>query len=806
MSVLSGLSVVEVASEVAGPYTTKLLADLGAGVTKVEPPGGDPARRIGPFAGNEPGEDRSVLFLHCNTSKRSVRIDLEHPEGAELLRRLVRGADVLVTDRRPEELAALGIDFEGLASETPSLVVLSFTPFGWDGPNAHHAATPLTTFHSAGEGYLTPVASHLMPEVVNRPPVRQGRFAAQYKLATYTGTLVLAAVFAARATGCGQVIELSEQDALIGLNFFEFQGYLELGLTPTRASLAVPFGGIMRCADGYLQFTFHEEHQSARPGKGHGRPGVGARRVGVHGAVTPRPSRRDQRPVGGVAVHQEQRRGSGGRPGHGGDRRPLPLGGRGSPVRTDGGARLSGAHRASGCRERQLSDRTVALLRRGAHSRPGARTGRAHPGGSLRSRTDPRPAGRPCGRWNDLRPATQGEEEKVIHANRKGALAGVRILDFTWAVAGPTATMTAATLGAEVIKVETRLRLDVLRRSGFTSATTNRQKKAITLNLRHPRAVELAKRLVTVSDAVAESFRPGVMDSLGLGYEALRAVKADIIMLSSSMAGQHGPYARFAGYAPMFVALSGLGEMTGYADGPPTQIRVGGDIIVGVHGGFALLAALVHHQATGEGVHIDLSSIESQSNLIGDSILEHTLNGTAPSRAGNDEPGLVPHDCFRCRGDDQWVAIGVGTDSQWQGLVAAMGRPDWAKDPDLDTPEGRWAARHAVGERVNEWTSTRSPGEVTAALQAQGVPSAPSFRAPELFADPHVTSRDLLATVPGEGREWRLLRLGGRLPITPLQLDRAGPAMGESNEEVFKGLLGLSDEEITELEADGVFT
>jgi crotonobetainyl-CoA:carnitine CoA-transferase CaiB-like acyl-CoA transferase len=261
VSLLSGLSVVEVASEVAGPYTTKLLADLGADVTKVEPPGGDPARRIGPFAGNEPGQDRSVLFLHCNTTKRSVRIDLEHPEGAELLRRLVRGAEVLVTDQRPEEMAALGLDFEGLASETPSLVVLSFTPFGWDGPNAHHAATPLTTFHSAGEGYLTPVASHLMPEVVNRPPVRQGRFAAQYKLATYAGTLVLAAVFAARATGCGQVIELSEQDALIGLNFFEFQGYLELGLTPTRASLAVPFGGIMRCADGYLQFTFHEEHQ-----------------------------------------------------------------------------------------------------------------------------------------------------------------------------------------------------------------------------------------------------------------------------------------------------------------------------------------------------------------------------------------------------------------------------------------------------------------------------------------------------------------------------------------------------------------
>ena len=154
----------------------------------------------------------------------------------------------------------------------------------------------------------------------------------------------------------------------------------------------------------------------------------------------------------------------------------------------------------------------------------------------------------------------------------------------TWAVAGPMATMTLASLGADVIKVETSLRLDVLRRSAFTGSTTNRQKKAITLNLRHEKAVALAKRLVAQSDVVAESFRPGVMDGLGLAYPDLKSVKEDIIMLSSSMAGQRGPYARFAGYAPMFVALSGLGDMTGYEDGPPTQIRVGGDIIVSIDG------------------------------------------------------------------------------------------------------------------------------------------------------------------------------------------------------------------------------
>ncbi len=390
--------------------------------------------------------------------------------------------------------------------------------------------------------------------------------------------------------------------------------------------------------------------------------------------------------------------------------------------------------------------------------------------------------------------------------DRAGALEGVRVLDFTWAVAGPTATMIAASLGAEVIKVETALRLDVLRRSPFTGATTNRQKKAVTLNLRHPTAVDLVKRLAAMSDVVAESFRPGVMDSLGLGYRALRKVKDDIIMLSSSMAGQSGPYSRFAGYAPMFVALSGLGDMTGYPDGPPTQIRVGGDVIVGVHGAFALMTALVHRQATGHGTHIDLSSIEAQSSLIGDAFLQHTANGTLPTRTGNEEPAAVPHDCYRCRGDDQWVAIAVTSDSEWAGLVEAMGRPPWSTDPLLATVAGRAAARARVDAWVSEWTAKLTSDEVTSHLQDLGVPAAPSFQADDLFANPHVRTREMVATVPGEDADWRMLRLGGKLSATPLRLDRAGPAMGEHNIEVFTSLLGLSEQDIKELEAEGVLT
>jgi benzylsuccinate CoA-transferase BbsF subunit len=388
---------------------------------------------------------------------------------------------------------------------------------------------------------------------------------------------------------------------------------------------------------------------------------------------------------------------------------------------------------------------------------------------------------------------------------RQGPLAGLRVVDLTWAVAGPTATMILASLGAEVIKVETTLRLDVLRRTEAMSASTNRMKKAVTLNLRHPKAVDLARRLVAVSDVVAESFRPGVMESLGLGYGELRSVKPDIVMFSSSMAGQQGPESRFAGYAPMFVALSGLGEMTGYPDGPPTQIRAGGDIIVGTHGAFALLAALVHRQETGEGTHVDLSAIEAQACLIGDSLLDYTMNGTVQRRSGNDEPGAAPHNCYRCRGQDQWVAIAVLTDEEWASFVAAVGRPAWAEDGRFAHRDGRFAHRGQLDRLVEGWTRRRAASEVTAVLQAAGVAASPSYRAPELFSDAHVVARELVVRAPGAGQEWRLVRLGGNLSATPIRADRAGPAMGEHNDEVFRQLLGLSDATVDELSAEGVF-
>jgi crotonobetainyl-CoA:carnitine CoA-transferase CaiB-like acyl-CoA transferase len=788
---LGGLKVLELGEMVAAPYCAKLLGDLGADVVKVEGPNGDRARRVGPFVAGGRDPERSILFLHCNTSKRSVRIDVETEAGAARFAELAARADLLVIDRRVDQGPVVGLRTEALLAAQPALVVLELTPFGASGPYQDFKAHPFNTFHAAGEGYLTPVASYLMPEVVDRPPLRQGRFAAEYKLATYAATLALAAIRHAQATGVGQYIECSKQDLLLGLNFFEFQGWLSTGVMPTRASLAVPFGGIMPCKDGYLQFTFHEEHQWRALVKLMGDPEW----AGEEWAAGPatRASRATE-----INARLEEW--------------------------------LSTRTRDDVVRDGQQIGCTVAPYQSVAEVASSAQFGERrffqavthpivgthrYPTGAWRfSGVQPSPGPAPLLGEHDAELAHLFPRQAAGVPSsppgdgrpRCGPLDGLRVVDFTWAVAGPTATMVLASFGAEVIKVETSLRLDVLRRSGYIGATTNRQKKAITLDLRHPKAVALVKRLVAVSDVVAESFRPGVMDGLGLGYDALRAVKHDIVMLSSSMAGQTGPLAHFAGYAPMFVALSGLGDMTGYPDGPPTQIRVGGDIIVGVHAAFALVAAILHQHVTGNGCHVDLSAIESQASLIGDSLLDFTVNGEVQRRSGNHEPDVAPHNCYRCDGDDQWISIVVETDDEWQALVKLMGDPNWARSEPFATGRSRSENRHELDRRIEAWTTTQPAVDVMTQLQSVGVAAVPSYRAPELFVDPHVMFRDMVTEVPSGDGSMPLLRLGGRFSATPMQLDRAGPAIGEHNDEVLRGLLGLTDHELDDLAAEGVFT
>jgi benzylsuccinate CoA-transferase BbsF subunit len=393
----------------------------------------------------------------------------------------------------------------------------------------------------------------------------------------------------------------------------------------------------------------------------------------------------------------------------------------------------------------------------------------------------------------------------------RGPLAGIRVADFTWAWAGPHGTLLLAMLGAEVIKIESRVRLDHARMYSLMAGAVhgdvdespffndlNLNKLSLTLNLKTEEARDVARRLVAQSDVVVENMRPGVLRRMGLGYEDLCEVKPDIIMLSSSAVGATGPESTNAGYAPTFAALSGIIDYTGHPDEPPMMLSGSVDLRVGATSAFAVLAALYHKQRTGEGQYIDLSSTEVMSSMMGDAFLEHSITGRVPQRIGNRDIAMAPHGCYRCKGEPSWISIAVGDDAEWTALQSVI------EDPELEEeafagPLERWRNQDRLDEIVERWTRERGAVEAVTLLQRAGVPSLPVHNGVSLAEDPHVRERGILQKVEHP-------RLGERLVVGPpwklegAGIRRASPLLGESNQYVLGEILGLSQEEIEQLQ------
>jgi len=392
-------------------------------------------------------------------------------------------------------------------------------------------------------------------------------------------------------------------------------------------------------------------------------------------------------------------------------------------------------------------------------------------------------------------------------------LDGVRIVDFTWAWAGPYATLLLAMLGAEVIKVESQRRLDHTRlRSLMTGPTMggpnqstvfndiNLNKLSLTLNLTQARAIEIVKELVKVSDIVAQNMRPGILDRLGLSYEVLEEVKPDIIMLSSSAVGATGPERTYVGYAPTFAALSGLAYVSGHPDGQPTTLTGAIDTRVGTTAAFAILAALNYRQRTGKGQYIDLSSAEAISCLAGDVLMDYTMNRRVRERDGNRDELMAPHGCYPCLGEAHWVTIAVSGEEEWQAFCKAIGGPDWTKDRMFVDAAGRRQNQSELDGLVTEWTRQHTDYEVMEVLQSAGVAAIPTFSGRMIPRDSHVKERGILAEVehPEIGKRI-VVGPPWRLSATPARIPRAAPLIGEHNQYVLGELLGMSHDEIDRL-------
>lgn len=399
------------------------------------------------------------------------------------------------------------------------------------------------------------------------------------------------------------------------------------------------------------------------------------------------------------------------------------------------------------------------------------------------------------------------------------ALKGIRIADFSWVWAGPYATSLLSYMGAEVIKIESHGRIDQTRKgsimngdsfNGYDSSPTfnnaNLNKQGVTVDITKPEGAELAKKIVETCDIVVANMRPGKMAKLGLGYEDLKKVKPDIIMLESSGFGATGPYKGYAGFAPIFASFGGLAYLTGYEDGTPNVMSGVQDMRAGTVSAFVMIAALLHRKKTGEGQYIDLSSSECLSTLVGPELMEYTMNHRSPFRCGNDDAVMAPHNCYRCKGDDKWVSIAVADDKEWQSLKNVMGNPEWAEDSEkYGSIFARWQNRRELDMRMEEWTKGFTSYEVMELLQNAGVAAVPSFNAEEILGDPHTKARELFTQVdhPALGKQV-VMKPAWKFSETPARIRKPGPLLGEDNADVFGNLLGMSEEEIRKLEEEQI--
>jgi crotonobetainyl-CoA:carnitine CoA-transferase CaiB-like acyl-CoA transferase len=807
---LTGTRVVEVGGGYAAPMAGKLLADLGAAVVKVEPPEGDPARRHGPFPAGVPNPEASGAFIALNANKRSLVLDLGAAPGRRALEALAAEADILLHDLPPRAMEAAGLDYARLAARNPRLVLLSITPYGLTGPYRDFAASDLTLIHGGGFAYLCPDGS---PHA-DRPPLRFFGHHALLQAGLHGATAALAAHLRAGAQGIGEHIDLSIHSTvglLLGRHFpaYSYQGKVESRLTQ---NITAP-SNLFPCKDGVIYLIAVEDAQWERLVEMMGQPdwtrsplvADRAARGQNQDYLTEHLSRWTAQWTAEELFHACQKNRIGAAPVYDFDRIAS------DPHLAERAFFVPHEHPVAG---RLLLPGSPYRLRQPwwALRTPAPRLGEANGlktslfGGPALARTV-RAAETPPGG-----PAPSPAAPDL-------PLRGVRVLDLTWVWAGPHATLLLAYLGAEVLKVESAARADLARRldiypQGMAGGlnrcgyfnTVGQAKQSVAINVSHPEGLALVKQLAARSDVVMSNFATGVMDRLGLAADVLQRTKPDLIVAAISAFGQTGPYRDYSGYGPLIPPVAGLCAQTGYEeDGLPVNERIAyADPNAGVYAAFAILAALRARKPGRPGQVIDVSLWEPMLATAFEGWMNHVLGGEPHRPEGNHDPRHAPHNTYRCRGDDAWVAVAVTDDAQWQGLARALARPDLAQDARYGSAAGRKRHEGDLDAVLSAWCAGRERWEVTRALQAQGVPAFPCLSSRDLAEDPHLAERGLFSRGPHPevgplqhvGIPWRLER-APNAPPPP------APLLGEHTDRVLRAVLGLEDARIMDLRRAG---
>ncbi|MBW2314399.1 MAG: CoA transferase [Deltaproteobacteria bacterium] len=785
----------------------QILADLGADVIQIEPPGGSSARRVGPWRREGPAVERSLFFAAYARNKRSAVLDLGADADRERFSSWVAGADFLIESERPGRMAEFGFGHEDLLRIQPGLVHVSITPFGQDGPKAGWAATDLTSMAAGGFAYLSGNA--------DGPPTRVSVPQAHAQAGADAAIGALVAHAERVRTGRGQHVDVSlQQSVTLAMMFRTLDD--AVGMAPAqRVGSGIQAGGVLvptrhRARDGWVTLG-----PSILPSTGHFMRRL-LEWVAEEGGCDP--------------ALAEQEWGSFG----------IRLGaGKLPPDAYDPVARVLDEFFAT----RTKADVMRAAVERRLLVAPALTLGEMLASEQLVEREflvplepDGNPLARAPGPFarfgaspirHRLPPPQLDEHGPELQAEpvRRPApagippdaddgslpLAGVKILDLFWVLAGPTATRTLADYGATVIRVESSQRLDTLRVSppwqfgaphpesgvGFQSANAN--KLGITVDLGSEEGRDLVRELAGWADVVTESFAPGVMDSFGLGWEALRQGRPDLVMISSCIMGQTGPWRDYAGFGSLAVSITGFQELGSWPGRPPSgPFGAYTDAIASRYNALAILAALEHRRRTGEGQYIDLSQCEAALHFLAPAILDRTLHGSGPGAVGNDDGELFPHGMFPAAGDDRWVAIAVRDDRDWAALCEAIDRADLVP---------RREERAEVEAAIAAWTRERQPAEIETRLQAGNVPAHEALDTPGLFRDAQLQHRghfiemahEVFQTTTVESSRLLLSRTPARTPKESLSL-------GRDNALVLEEILGLSAEQIADLTERGILS
>jgi crotonobetainyl-CoA:carnitine CoA-transferase CaiB-like acyl-CoA transferase len=790
---LPGLRVVELASGVAGAYCTKLLADLGAEVLKVEGPQGAQLRHLGPFPGDAPHPDRGGLHIYLDAGKRSCVLDLDSDGAArELLRSLVARADVLVEDLDSGRRAAWGLDPQETLRLNGSLVHLSVTPFGLTGPLRDWLSDEIVDWALGGYMYFTGDPA--------REPLHIPGHQSAFHAGMHGAFAVLAGLWHARRTGEGQHIDLSHWEATLLAHAWLTVAWTHCGVVLRRRGT-----DFLRCRDGWV-YIFRGMMYSPHLFILIGRPELAEDErwntfqkwidngPALWSLVEEWTSQHSKHEV--VARAQELRIAA-------------------TPVNTVADLATSPQLQARGWFQEVEQPGLGRVRVPGAPYKLSETPARPQgPAPSLGQHTGQVTSGQVWPGESRYRP-TAGVRGG---SDGGGPLAGIKVVEMTANWAGPLTGRLLGDLGATVVKIEiasrpaTRTLYHVgaepgkyhYNRSGYFNKM-NRNKFGISLDVSRPKGREVFLRLIRWADVFIENNSPRVVRNLNITYDVLKEVNPRLVMVSESGFGATGPEADYVAFGANIETSCGLASVIGYQPGDAYRTSsFYADPIAGAHGAVAVMAALHRREETGRGQYIDLALQEAAACFMGEFLMDYFLNGRVAQARGNRHPRYAPQGCYPCVGEDAWVVLCVRSDDEWRRLCAAVGHPEWAERPELATAEGRRQHHDEVDSLIRSWTEGMDHWEAARILQQAGVPAAPVLKNYEIVWNEHLHERGYLVPVrhpdagvlPYPGFPWKFSRTPGsvRLPA---------PRFAEHNEYVLRELLGLTDADIRQLEEEG---